>query len=190
MSRSPEAQENVARRGPGLPDTIWITGLSASGKTNLSKALASAFRQHGYPCTLLDGEELRRRMGNRYGHSVEERFAVVRDIVAVALEERSKGAIPIVATISHKREMRSFAKRALGRVLEVYLDCPASICAARDYKGHYRRAYAGEYDCFIGVTEPYEVWDKAEIVIDTARLSIAEAAEALLAAALDFLSDG
>jgi len=173
-----------------VPSTVWITGLPASGKTTLSGALRCGLEERGYACTVLDGDLLRERLSRRYGHSIEDRFAVLREIVAAALDVRDQGMIPIVATISHKREMREYARQALGRVLEVYLDCAAPVCAARDHKGHYQRAYAGEYACFVGVTEPYETWKKAEIVIDTARSCIAQASHTLLAASLAFLSPG
>jgi adenylylsulfate kinase len=168
---------------------VWITGLPASGKTTLSKALRGGLEARGYACTLLDGDVLRARLGRSYGHSLEDRFAVLREIVAAARAERDRGLIPIVATISHKREMRAFAREALGRMLEVYLDCAAPVCAARDGKGHYRRAFAGEYDCFVGVTEPYETWSRADLVIDTARSRISVAALRLLAASLAFLGE-
>jgi adenylylsulfate kinase len=173
-------------KAQSVPGTVWITGLPASGKTTLSGALQCELRERGYSCAVLDGEVLRQRL-SRHGHSLEERFAVLREIVAAALAESHRGVIPIVATISHKREMRTFARQALGRMLEVHLDCAAPVCAARDEKGHYRRAYAGEYACFVGVTEPYETWDQADVVIDTAQCSVTEAARILLAASLDFL---
>jgi adenylylsulfate kinase len=172
---------------PGLQGTVWITGLAASGKTTLSRALQCALQAHGPDCTVLDGEVLRERLSRRYGHSLEERFAVLREIVAAALADSHNGVIPIVATISHKREMRAYARQILGRMLEVYLDCPAPVCASRDGKDHYRRAYAGEYACFVGVTEPYETWDRTDLVIDTGKYDADHATRTLLAATLNFL---
>lgn len=181
--------KHVARQDSdrSVPGTIWITGLSAAGKSTLGSALGKALLAEGHPCSLLDGEVLRRRMTRAYGHSLDERFAVLREIVGFAAEVRQQGRIPIVATISHKREMRAFAREALSPMLEVYLDCAASVCAARDRKGHYRLAMAGQYECFVGVTEPYETWDRADVVIDTARMDKAEAGEILRRAALAFL---
>jgi adenylylsulfate kinase-like enzyme len=172
---------------PPVPGTIWITGLPAAGKTTLGAALETGLRVRGYACTLLDGEALRARLGQRYGHSLSERYAVLREIVDVAVSERNKGLVPIVATISHKRDMRAFARQSLGRMLEVFLDCPSSVCSLRDGKGHYKRAADGEYDCFVGVTEQYERWDKADLTLDTAQTSVAAATEILIAAALKFL---
>ena len=169
--------------------TVWITGLPASGKTTLSETLGDALRARGHACAVLDGEVLRQRLSRPYGHSLEDRFAVLREVVAAALAVRDRGMVPVVATISHKREMRAYAREGLGRMLEVHLDCPAAVCASRDVKGHYRRAHAGEYDCFVGVTEPYETWDAADLVIDTARCDVAAAMRALLAASLAFLGE-
>jgi len=71
--------------------------------------------------------------------------------------------------------------------MEVYLDCPVNVCAQRDYKGHYRRAFAGEYDNFIGVTEPYELSEAPEKIINTAELTIEECSKILLNETLRFL---
>jgi bifunctional enzyme CysN/CysC len=168
--------------------TIWITGLSASGKSTLGAALTASLCGLGYPAVLLDGEELRQRLGGRLGHTLADRAAMLARIVHIAEGESASGRLPIVATISHKRDMRAYAKARLGRILEVFLDCPASVCAARDRKGHYARALSGEYDCFVGVTEPYETWDDADLVLDTARQDPAESSARLLSAARDFLA--
>ena len=169
--------------------TVWITGLSASGKTSLGEALKLGLEEHGYPCILLDGEAIRQQLSRCYGHAIEERIAVLREVVAIARSARDRGLIPIVATISHKRDMRTFAREVLGRMLEVYLDCPASVCAERDGKGHYCRAYAGEYECFVGVTEPYETSSEADLVVNTARSNVGEAAQLLLTASINFLGE-
>lgn len=175
------------RQSPRAPGSIWITGLPASGKSTLGAALEHALRMRGHACALLDGEALRQRLDRRFGHSLEDRFAVLRAIVAIASQTRDQGVVPIVATISHKRDMRAYARSMLGRMLEVYLDCPPSVCALRDDKGHYLRAHRGEYECFVGVTEPYESWNQADLVLDTAGTGAAAATESLLAAALVFL---
>ncbi len=151
--------------------TVWITGLSASGKSTLANALCDSLRTGGvaYP-VLIDGEYMRERLGNRYGHSLADRRAVLTHIVEEALQARLAGRLVVVATISHTRPMRAFARKHLAPFMEVYLDCPSQVCAARDRKGHYARAARGEYDCFIGVTHPYERWKderRPELVLDT-----------------------
>jgi adenylylsulfate kinase len=167
---------------------VWLTGLSASGKTTLAMALARDLGNQGMDnITLLDGEAFRAQLARQYGHAPADRYAVLRALVEHAGSEQAAGRVVIVATISHRRDMRRLARERLGRFLEVYLDCPVQICASRDPKGHYRRARAGEYSCFVGVTEAYETWDLADLVLDTGRLSPEAASQALLAATLRFL---
>ena len=167
--------------------TIWITGLSGSGKSTLARALAREL-QHTHAVVLLDGDDFRARLDREYGHTVEERFAVLGLLVERAREENLQGRAVVVATISHKEAMRVHARGRLARFLEVYLDCSADVCAARDPKGLYRRARAGEYPCFPGVTEPYERSPAVELVLDTAALPVESALQRLLPEALAFLT--
>ena len=165
-----------------LPSAVvLVTGISGSGKTTLSRALVGRLMECGIKgVVLLDGEELRTRLPRRYGHSPDEREAVWREIVSEARRELEAGKVVIVATIAPRASMRAVARDLLQPFYEVHLDCPVEVCAARDVKGHYRRAFASEYDCFIGVTHPYEEPESADLRIDTATLS-QELAETLLA---------
>ena len=83
--------------------------------------------------------------------------------------------------------MREFARSQLPHFMEVYLKCPTSVCAQRDYKDHYRRAFAGEYEMFVGVTDLYEASENPELTIDTAKKSIGKCAEVLIQQAITFL---
>jgi adenylylsulfate kinase len=168
--------------------TLWITGLSASGKSSLARALVERIAGAGAPgVVLIDGGDFRERLDRRYGHSLEDRFAVLRLVTEAAREENEQGRSVIVSTISHRRAMREHARRSIARFMEIYLHCPAEVCGARDPHGLYRRARAGEYECFPGVTEPYEPSERPEVVLDTAALSAAQAADRLLPEALAFL---
>jgi adenylylsulfate kinase len=168
--------------------TIWITGLSASGKSSLARALAGELRAASDEApVLLDGDEFRARLDRAYGYSLEERFAVLYRLVEEAREENLKGRTVIVATISHKRAMRTHARRRIGRFMEVHLHCPVEVCATRDPNGLYRRARAGEYECFPGITEPYEHSEDPELVLDTAALSTESAVRRLLPETLAFV---
>lgn len=170
------------------PGTIWISGLSASGKTTLSSGLTEALQGAGVSnIVLLDGELFRARLNRRYGHSLEERFAVAERLAEETKQECLAGNAVVVATISHRQAMREHAREINERFYEIYLDCPADVCAARDNKGHYRRARAGEYDCFIGVTEAYEPPTTADLVIDTATTRPQASLQQLLHAAQSFL---
>ncbi len=172
------------------PATIWITGLSASGKTTLGRRLISNLIQKGIRnVELLDGEELRKTFDRIYGHSLEERYVVVSKIIQIAHECTQKGSISIVCTISHKKEMREMARQEIRHFMEVYLNCPVEVCARRDYKGNYKKAFQGEGEYFAGITEPYEESENPELVLDSVSKSINECSVILLDRVLEFLED-
>ena len=127
-------------------------------------------------------------MNRVYGYSVEERLAVVEHIVNIAKESTKKGNITIVSTISHKLLMRDLARKALLPFMEVYLKCSVETCAERDYKGHYKKALSGELDNFIGVTEPYELSENPELILDTEHIPINECSDILFKHALRFIN--
>jgi adenylylsulfate kinase-like enzyme len=165
--------------------TIWISGLSAAGKTTLAQGLASALRRHDvHPVTVLDGESLRARLDRRFGHSLEHRFAVLEQIIAVAGQHVAAGELVIVATVSHKRQMRQRAREALGPFLEICLRCPVDVCRERDVKAVYARA---DREYVAGVTEPYEFSPPPAVVIDTAELGIEASVQVAVDHALTFL---
>jgi adenylylsulfate kinase-like enzyme len=179
----------LARRLPRSAGTIWITGLSASGKSSLARALADRLRATaGIDAAVFDGDEFRAGLDRPYGHELADRHAVLRLLVGAVRQTNLEDRPAIVAALSHKREMRAHARQQLPRFMEVFLDCPADVCAARDTKDLYRRANAGEYRCFPGVTEPYERSNGVELVLDTAVLSVEAALERLLPRAIAFLT--
>ncbi len=176
---------NTPQRAP----TIWISGLSAAGKSTLAGALQARLYQHDRTAAvLLDGEALRRRLPQRYGHTLADREQVLDAIIAEAARVTNAGDIAIVATISHTRAMRARARHALAPFMEVYLDCPAAVCARRDRKGHYQRALAGEYACFIGITHAYEPPHRPELRLDTAQAELEDCVDTLVRAARQFVS--
>ena len=169
--------------------TIWITGLSASGKSSLARALIRELQAGGTrEVVLFDGDEFRAGLDRPYGHTLADRFAVLGLLVEAVREENLRNRAAVVAAISHKRAMRVHARRRIGRLMEVYLDCPVAVCSARDRKGLYRRAIDGEYSCFPGVTEPYERSPTCELVVDTAAISVDAALRRLLPRAVEFLA--
>jgi len=170
------------------PATIWITGITASGKTTLGKCLYAGLREKGLKkIEFLDGDELRRRLDKKYGHSLEDRFKVLYNIVRIVQECHAAGRSTIVSTISHKKEMREYVRGQIPKFMEVFLKCAPGVCADRDYKGHFKRAMAGEYDMFIGVTHSYEPSANPELILDTQKNSIAACCTELIEKALVFL---
>jgi len=170
-----------------VPGTIWITGIPASGKTTLGKSLYEALLSRGISnVEWLDGEEVRKRLKDMYGFSTDDRTEVARYVIKLVREYNAEGKVVVVSTISHRIETRSWIRSEIDRFMEVYLKCSADVCAARDYKDNYRKAFSGEYSNFPGVTEPYEE-SSPELVLDTAGSSVAECSELLVARTLEFI---
>lgn len=168
----------------GVPYTIWITGLSSSGKTTLAGGLHEHFKSLGVHSVWLDGEEVRKHLGRDYGYSIEERVLVVQQIGIMAADTICQGKNAIVSTISHVYSARLAVRNRLENFFEIYLKCPPEVCAQRDTKGNYFRAMRGELNHFVGVTEPYQESPNPELVIDTASVSAKET----LAAAIEAVS--
>lgn len=173
--------------------TIFITGISASGKSTLGKYLKEDLEKSGINnAKLLDGEEIRKQLakrGKRYGYSTQERNAAALEFAHMALEYNRQGVICILCSICHVKEIREQMRAIIGNFMEVYLDCPVSICAKRDYKGQYAKAFQGLYDNFIGVTEPYQKSDHVELALHTGIDSIEQCSRILLESVLAFLKN-
>lgn len=170
-----------------IPGTIWFTGITGAGKTTLGKYLYGAITKEGYDADFFDGEELRKKLDRKYGHSLEDRFEVAKKIIDIASKCNQEGKIAIVSTVSHKKKMRDMARQRINYFMEVYLSCPVNVCKNRDYKGLYEKALKNKNELFPGVTEPYEVSENPELVLDTATESIEQCGEILLEKVLMFL---
>ena len=171
-----------------IPGTIWITGVSASGKSTLGGKLFNDLKAIGVNnVKLLDGEAIREVFGDIFGYGTNERNAILEKTIQMARECNDNGNIAIVSTISHKRAIRQKARDTITNFMEVFLDCPLEVCIERDYKGHYQKALNGEYGNFIGITESYETSDSPELVINTKSLSIVECQKLLLDEVVRFL---
>ncbi|MDC3245897.1 adenylyl-sulfate kinase [Candidatus Pseudothioglobus singularis] len=150
---------------------VWISGVTASGKTTLGVSLKEDIINFGYNQVVhLDGDVLRKRTGWIKGHSLSDRFEVLKLLVDLVLEEESNDNIVIVSTVSHKQAMRDYARKKIIDFHEVCLKCDPEICENRDYKGFYKRArHSSKTDksCYPGVSEEYEVNENAELILNT-----------------------
>jgi sulfate adenylyltransferase len=137
---------------------IWFTGLSGSGKSTTADALVGLLRERGREVTVLDGDVVRTHLSRGLGFSREDRDINVRRIGFVASEVVRHGGLVVAAVVSPYRETRDEVREMVGdgRFLEVFVDTPIEVCEARDVKGLYARARAGEVSGFTGVDDPYE----------------------------------
>ncbi|MFJ2367272.1 adenylyl-sulfate kinase [Pseudomonas sp. NPDC087697] len=160
---------------------LWLTGLSASGKSSLAMALELALTKLGYSCYVLDGDNVRRGLNANLGFSAKDRTENIRRVGEAAALFADAGLICITAFISPYREDRARARDATGAVFhEIHVATDLATCEARDPKGLYKKARAGELLEFTGVNAPYEVPEYPELRIDTSNTSIADSLQALL----------
>ncbi|MBI2865189.1 MAG: adenylyl-sulfate kinase [Chloroflexi bacterium] len=163
--------------------TIWLTGLSGAGKSTLASALEERLLAGGYSCVILDGDRLRSTLNRDLGFSPADRKENIRRTAGLARLFNEAGVTAIVALISPYREDRQLARQAIGceRFVEVYVDAPLDVCEARDPKGLYRRARAGDLPQFTGVSAPYEPPERPDVRIPTAEMPPDAALERLWA---------
>ena len=169
------------------PATIWLTGLSGSGKSTIAKALEKALIDQGQSCFILDGDNLRQGLNRDLGFSAEDRTENIRRVAEVARLLNDAGLIVITSFISPYREDRDGARRIVGedRFIEVFVDAPLEVCEQRDPKGLYRKARAGEIVEFTGITAPYEEPERPELHLDTSRDSGDRCVQTILGALRD-----
>jgi adenylyl-sulfate kinase len=162
---------------------VWFTGLSGAGKSTLSSELERRFTARGLDFEVLDGDVVRTHLSQGLGFSRADRDINVRRIGWVASTLARHGCIAICAAISPYRDVRDDVRAQCGRFLEVYLDVPLAVVEARDVKGLYRRARAGEIAEFTGVSDPYEAPLAPEVVCRTHEESVADCADRIVARA-------
>jgi len=170
------AAERAALLGQ-QPFTVWLTGLSAAGKTTLAFALERELFARGRACYVLDGDNVRHGLNRNLGFSPADRSENIRRIAEVARLMNDAGLIVVTALISPRRADRAAARQIIGEAsfVEVHVSTPLAVCEARDPKGFYRQARRGELAEFTGVSSPYEAPERADLSIDTAQLSLADA---------------
>ncbi|WP_072133748.1 adenylyl-sulfate kinase, partial [Winslowiella iniecta] len=151
---------------------LWFTGLSGSGKSTVAGALEQALHQQGVSTYLLDGDNVRHGLCSDLGFSDDDRKENIRRVGEVAKLMVDAGLVVLTAFISPHRAERQMVRDALGegRFIEVFVDTPLAICEARDPKGLYKKARAGELRNFTGIDAAYESPQQAEIHLDGEQL--------------------
>ncbi|WP_147199557.1 adenylyl-sulfate kinase [Pantoea sp. MBD-2R] len=151
---------------------LWFTGLSGSGKSTVAGALEQALHQLGVSTYLLDGDNVRHGLCRDLGFSDDDRKENIRRVGEVAKLMVDAGLVVLSAFISPHREERQMVRDLLGegRFIEVFVDTPLAICEARDPKGLYKKARAGELRNFTGIDAVYEAPEQPEIRLDGEQL--------------------
>ena len=162
--------------------TIWLTGLSGSGKSTIAVELEHALIENKYHAYILDGDNIRHGLNKNLGFSPEDRSENIRRIGEVAKLFTDANIITITAFISPYKQDRDNARKLQreGEFIEVYVKCPLDVCEQRDTKGLYKKARAGEVKEFTGISAPYEEPLNPEITIDTSKMSVEEATRVIL----------
>ena len=164
---------------------LWFTGLSGAGKSTLAETLVTEFRNRGYKVELLDGDEIRTHLSQGLSFSKEDRDTNVRRIGWVARLLARNGVLAVTAAISPYRAIREEVRAETERegraaFVEIFAHAPLEAVVARDVKGLYKRALAGEIKNFTGVSDPYEPPENPEVTAFTSQESIQESADRIL----------
>lgn len=164
--------------------TIWLTGLSGSGKSTIAESVAAVLAEAGRATYVLDGDVLRRGLNSDLGFSAIDRAENVRRVGEVARLLADAGMVVLAPVISPYREDRERVRRihdAAGiRFVEVHVATPLEVCEQRDPKGLYAKARSGALSNFTGISDPYEDPLEPDLRIDTTRLSAPDAAQVVL----------
>ncbi|MCL2514296.1 MAG: adenylyl-sulfate kinase [Oscillospiraceae bacterium] len=161
---------------------VWFTGLPGSGKTSVAACLENMLLKANKPAYLLDEENLRLGLNSEAGLKNAAGGENVRRTAETALLMADAGLITLVSTVSPYNKLRRLARERISAAfpfIEVYISTDIKICAKRDKKGMYQKAFLGLINDFTGVSAPYEPPENPEIIIDTEKLTAEEAAAAI-----------
>lgn len=186
--------ERALGRGARRGAVVLFTGLSGSGKSTVASALAARLDDDGLPTTQLDGDDVRQFLSRGLGFDRASRETNVERIGYVASLVAHHGGIAIAAPIAPfaatRRRVRELTASAGAAFLLVHIRTPLDVCEARDRKGLYARARAGEISDFTGISSPYEEPDDADVVLDTSVTSVDDAVTRIRAALASRLAVG
>jgi adenylyl-sulfate kinase len=145
--------------------TVWLTGKPGAGKSTLAQGLMARLAGCGAKAELLDGDAVRTNLCKGLGFSREDRDINIRRIGFVSELLSRNGVIAVVAAISPYRATRDEVKAKIADFVEVFVDCPLEVLVARDPRGLYKRALAGELEHFTGISDPYEPPLNPDVII-------------------------
>ncbi len=160
---------------------VWFTGLSGAGKSTIAEIVVAELTARDRYVELLDGDEVREHLSKGLGFSKADRDTNVLRIGFVASLLARNGVIAVTAAISPYREVRNEVRGWIDNFVEVHVATALEDCEARDVKGLYAKARAGEIPEFTGVSDPYEPPDNPELRIETAGRAPTESAAEVIA---------
>ena len=163
--------------------TLWLTGLSGSGKSTIAVGVERSLVARGRLAYVLDGDNIRHGLNKSLGFSPEDRSENIRRIGEVAKLFTDAGLIVLTSFISPYRADRDAVRTLMGPgdFIEVFVDATLETCESRDVKGLYAKARAGEIPEFTGISAPYEAPESPEVVVDTNRQTVEESVGRILA---------
>ncbi len=173
--------DRAARKGQ-TPLVLWFTGLSGAGKSTIADRVEQRLLERGFHSALLDGDNVRGGLNRDLGFTDADRVENIRRVAEVARLMTDAGLIVLVAFISPFQAEREMARALMepGEFLEIHIDVPLTVAEARDVKGLYARARAGQLANFTGVDSPYEPPQAPDLRIDTAACSPDQAADLVM----------
>ena len=161
---------------------VWLTGLPASGKSSIARDLAGRLRQAGLTIQVLESDAVRTVLTPSPTYEPAERDLFYRALAYCASVLVAHGVSVILDATAPRRAYRDLARTLIPRFLEVAVECPLSLCQARDYKGTYRRGMEGGSQTVPGLQEPYEAPLAPDVVVETSRSSPQESAAKIIEA--------
>ena len=182
LQRMSVQKEHRALKNDHKPCVVWLTGLSGSGKTSTADALENKLHALGYKTYTLDGDNVRHGLNNDLGFTDADRVENIRRVAEVAKLMVDAGLIVITAFISPFISERDYARQIVAddEFIEVFVDAPLEVCEARDPKGLYKKARAGQLRNFTGIDSEYQKPKNPEIVLQSSDKTPEELADYVL----------
>lgn len=173
-----QRREKLGQKGA----VVWLTGLSASGKSTVAREVELALVENGINAYVLDGDNIRHGLNSNLGFSPDDRKENIRRIGEVAKLFCEGNVVTLTAFISPYKADRDLARKLVpaGQFFEIFCDASVEECEKRDPKGLYKKARAGEIPEFTGISAPYEAPEKPELVLKTAQESLEESTRRVL----------
>jgi adenylyl-sulfate kinase len=160
--------------------TLWMTGLSGAGKTTIARQLETQLKDRGIRFERLDGDVVRESLTRDLGFSKEDRDKNIERVTFVA-KLLSRNNVGVVCSfISPYQAQRDMVRQETTNFIEVFVHAPLEVCAERDVKGMYAKAFAGEIANFTGISDPYEAPENPDILIPTHEETVEESANRVI----------